>query len=95
MRREVLESKRKLETLLEEEVAYFCYPYGDFDEQVVATVREAGYEAALSCTRASAFGPEDPLRLPRKAISYGDSLAGFFWKIHMKNIRKRMPSSSQ
>jgi len=89
MRREVLESKRKLETLLEEEIPYFCYPYGDFDEQVVATVREAGYEVALSCTRASSFGPEDPLRLPRKAISYGDSLAGFFWKIHMKNYSKK------
>ncbi len=88
MVREVRESKGKLEALLEEEIAFFCYPYGDFDQDVVAAVREAGYKAALSCIRASAFGQEDPFLLPRKAISYGDSLAGFFWKIHMKNRPK-------
>jgi peptidoglycan/xylan/chitin deacetylase (PgdA/CDA1 family) len=88
MAREVRESKGKLEALLEEEIEFFCYPYGDFDQDVVAVVREAGYKAALSCGRASAFGHENPFLLPRKAISYGDSLAGFFWKIHMKNRPK-------
>lgn len=88
MRVEVALSKKKLETVLEEEIDFFCYPYGDFDDQVVAAVREAGYKAALSCIRASAFGGEDPLRLPRKAISFGDSLAGFWWKVHMKNKPK-------
>lgn len=88
MRSEVSLSKAKIEAVLEEEVEFFCYPYGDFDDQVVAAVREAGYKAALSCIRASAFGQEDPLLLPRKAISYGDSLAGFWWKVHMKNQQK-------
>jgi hypothetical protein len=30
------------------------------------------------------------LELPRKAISYGDSLAGVFWKLHMKNADRRL-----
>jgi peptidoglycan/xylan/chitin deacetylase (PgdA/CDA1 family) len=89
MRREVQASRRQLEILLEEEIGFFCYPYGDFDDEVVAAVREAGYKAALSCNRASSYGHEDPFKLPRKAISYGDSLAGFFWKLHMKNRPKR------
>jgi peptidoglycan/xylan/chitin deacetylase (PgdA/CDA1 family) len=88
MRREVHVSRQRLEALLEEEIEFFCYPYGDFDEDVVAAVREAGYKAALSCNRASTYGNEDPFKLPRKAISYGDSLAGFFWKLHMKNRPK-------
>ncbi len=88
MRREVFESKEKLAAMLGEEIEYFCYPAGDFDAEVVATVRQAGYRAALSCIRASAVAGDDLMLLPRKAISYGDSLAGFFWKLHMKNRRK-------
>jgi len=88
MHEEVAISKERLEKVLEEEIDYFCYPYGDFDDAVVDAVREAGYQAALSCIRASAFHREDPLRLPRKAVSHGDSLGGFFWKLHMKNKRK-------
>jgi hypothetical protein len=38
--------------------------------------------------RAAATPADDPLALPRKAISWGDSLAGYFWKLEMKNRRK-------
>jgi len=88
MREEIVQSKADLEHLLGEEVKYFCYPNGEFDEQVVATVRDAGYEAALTCERASATPFDDRFALPRKAISYGDSLLGYFWKLHMKHRRK-------
>jgi len=90
MCREVKESKRVLEELLDEKVDYFCYPCGDFDAGVVAAVKDAGYRGALSCIRASAeAGKVDPFLIPRKAISFGDSLAGFWWKIHMKHKPKQ------
>ncbi len=86
--REIAESKSALEDLLGEEVTSFCYPAGDYDEKVVKLVREAGYKAALTCDRGAATPGEDPLKLPRKAISFGDSLIGYFWKLHMKHRKK-------
>lgn len=86
--REILDSKRVLEELLGQEVKYFCYPVGDYDNDVVALVRDAGYEAALTCDRGAATSAEDPFMLPRKAISFGDSLMGYFWKLHMKHKKK-------
>jgi len=86
--REIADSKSALEDLLGEEVKFFCYPSGDYDENVVNLVREAGYKAALTCDRGAATPYEDPLTLPRKAISFGDSLIGYFWKLHMKHKKK-------
>jgi len=90
---EIVRSKADLEELLDQEIEYFCYPNGDFDDAVVATVREAGYKAALSCIRGSATPFDNIFILPRKAISYGDSLIGYFWKLHMKHKKKVQPAN--
>jgi len=87
-REEIECSKVALEELLGEEVRHFCYPYGSHDSQVVELARAAGYATAVTCVRAAATPADDPLALPRKAISWGDSLAGYFWKLEMKNRRK-------
>ena len=76
--------KDRLQQLLGEPIDHFCYPYGSHDDAVVDMVSAAGYRSAVTCDRASAFADADPLRLPRKAISFGDSLAGYAWKLHMK-----------
>jgi peptidoglycan/xylan/chitin deacetylase (PgdA/CDA1 family) len=87
---EVRESKLRMDAILDRPTAFFCYPYGDYDDRVRAVVRQAGFRAALSCIRGSAYpGREDPYQVPRKAISHGDTLAGFWWKLHMKNRRKQ------
>jgi peptidoglycan/xylan/chitin deacetylase (PgdA/CDA1 family) len=85
---EIRTSKAILEDLLGEKIKYFCYPNGDFNADVVEEVRKAGYTAGLSCIRGSATASDDPLILPRKAISYGDTLIGYFWKLHMKHKKK-------
>lgn len=85
---EVRRSKAELEAVLDAEVRHFCYPYGSHDAEVVETARAAGYATAVTCVRAGAAPGDDPLALPRKAISYGDNLAGVFWKLHMKNRPK-------
>jgi peptidoglycan/xylan/chitin deacetylase (PgdA/CDA1 family) len=91
MRREVFESKKQLEELLGEEVRHFCYPYGSHDLTAAEAVTEAGYQSAVTCLRAAATTDFDDFLLPRKAISYGDNLAGFFWKLAMKNKPKHKP----
>ncbi len=93
MRDEIVHSKARLEALLDEEVRHFCYPYGSHDPEVVETACLAGYASAVTCVRAAASPGMDPLALPRKAISYGDNLAGYFWKLTMKNLPKDAPAS--
>lgn len=87
---EIRRSKMMLEELLGREVKHLCYPYGSHNKQVVELAREAGYQTAVTCVRASATAGDDLLALPRKAISYGDNLAGYFWKLHMKHARKEL-----
>lgn len=88
---EVHDSKAQLEQLLGETVRHFCYPYGSHDPTAVAAVESAGYASAVTCLRAAATPAFDPLLLPRKAISYGDNLAGYFWKLQMKDKPKQAP----
>jgi peptidoglycan/xylan/chitin deacetylase (PgdA/CDA1 family) len=94
MREEVSQSKQSLEELLDESVDHFCYPYGDYDREVMAAVRHSGFRAALTCMRGDAAPGDDPLQLPRKAISFGDSLLGYLWKLEGKRKRKGSPLPS-
>ena len=93
-REEIFASRRRLEDLLGETVEHFCYPYGDYDEETRRLVRLAGYRSALTCIRGAANEADNPLEIPRKAISYGDSLLGYAWKLHMKHSRKAAPRTA-
>jgi len=43
---EIAEAKRVLENLLEEPVAHFAYPNGDYSEREIAYLQKAGYRSA-------------------------------------------------
>ena len=88
MRCEVQDSKAQLEDVLQTPVPHFCYPYGDYDPAVRDAVSKAGFQSGLTCIRGAANGADNAFEIPRKAISYGDSLAGYWWKLHMKHRRK-------
>ena len=87
-RHEIADSKAELEDVLGEPVRFFAYPYGDYNPNVRDAVEQAGYRAALTCSRGAANTSPNPFEIPRKAISYGDNLLGFFWKLAVKNQRK-------
>ncbi len=87
-RAEILDSKSELEDVLGEPVVDFCYPYGDYDLRSRDLVIQAGYSSALTCIRGAANTADNPFEIPRKAISYGDNLIGFLWKLQFKNKRK-------
>lgn len=87
-RRELADSKVALEDLLGEEVGHLCYPYGSFNLDAVRAAAEIGYISATTCLRGPAEPGDHPLVLPRKAISFGDDLIGYFWKIAVKNTPK-------
>jgi peptidoglycan/xylan/chitin deacetylase (PgdA/CDA1 family) len=84
-RAEIFESKERLEDLLGKEVLDFCYPYGSYNEAVRALVEEAGYQTGLTCKRGAAERSDNAHEINRKAISYGDSLLGYAWKLLKSN----------
>jgi peptidoglycan/xylan/chitin deacetylase (PgdA/CDA1 family) len=45
---EVTNSRRKLAALVGREVGLFAFPYGDHDDRVIATCRQAGYERVFA-----------------------------------------------
>jgi peptidoglycan/xylan/chitin deacetylase (PgdA/CDA1 family) len=87
-RRELEDSKAALEDLLGEPVRHLCYPFGSFDLGAVTAAARAGYVSATTCLRGAATRLDHPLVLPRKAISYGDNLLGYWWKLAMKDAPK-------
>ena len=88
VRAEVTRSRDRLQEVLDAPVEHFCYPYGSYDLQVLEAVAAAGYRSATTCVRAPASPGDDPLALPRKAISFGDNTVGLAWKLHLKNRPK-------
>lgn len=86
--REIRDSRSRLEDLLGRPVRHFCYPYGDYDAHSRDLVAAAGYASGLTCIRGAGNRADNRWEIPRKAISYGDNLVGYFWKLHMKHERK-------
>lgn len=80
LRREVAESKLRLEDLLGAEVSSFAYPGGRVDPRVRAAVAEAGYRVAMAVGQGLAWWG-DPLLFPRINVSAKDNLAGFAAKV--------------
>lgn len=91
IRKEVNDSKSALEDLLGASVEHFCYPYGSYNKTCMQVVKQAGYHSATTCLRAAATASFDPHALPRKAISYGDTLLGYWWKLVGKNEPGKKP----
>jgi len=88
LRQEMSDSRKRLEDGLGEDIRHFCYPYGSHDLASLRAAAEAGYQSAVTCQRGRATAQLDPLALPRKAVSFGDDLFGFFWKLAFKHAPK-------
>ncbi len=68
LKREILESKQKLEKLIEHEVKYFAYPRGKYNTRVVEIVKKSGYKAGFSI-EPGYFKNENKYALPRTVIN--------------------------
>ncbi|HMD37383.1 MAG TPA: trifunctional glycosyltransferase/class I SAM-dependent methyltransferase/polysaccharide deacetylase [Vicinamibacterales bacterium] len=67
-RREIADDRAALGRALGRPVDLFSYPYGDFDGETVAVVREAGYRAAVTVASGVILAGCDRLLLPRYEV---------------------------
>ncbi len=81
LRREISDSKKVLEGVVNNKVALFSYPHGVFSKRVEAVLKEEGHIAA--CTSITGFNnnKSDVFELKRIEIRGGDSLQDFINKI--------------
>jgi peptidoglycan/xylan/chitin deacetylase (PgdA/CDA1 family) len=71
LRRELRESRSRLEEALKRRVDLFCYPNGDYDQRVSREVARAGYRIAVTCVNGLNRTGEDPLALRRVPAENG------------------------
>jgi peptidoglycan/xylan/chitin deacetylase (PgdA/CDA1 family) len=68
VQREVIDSKRWLEELLERPVSSFAYPYGAHDPRVRAAVIAAGFQSAAAVKNAISHRDDDPWAIARWTV---------------------------
>jgi peptidoglycan/xylan/chitin deacetylase (PgdA/CDA1 family) len=55
----------------------FCYPFGDYTDQSIEDLQEAGFEVAVTTNYGKAQPGDNPLLLPRIRISQSTNIATF------------------
>lgn len=79
--REVEFSKKKLEDRLSVEIKSFCYPYGDYNQQIRDMVEKAGYRYAFTTKHGSFNRQDDPFQIKRLTVFGNMTLLEFGLKI--------------
>jgi peptidoglycan/xylan/chitin deacetylase (PgdA/CDA1 family) len=74
---QLLSSKAWLQRLVRQPMLDFAYPSGQFDARVVAAVRAAGYDTAVTVIAGNYHGLADRYTWTRVRVSGGESLAEF------------------
>lgn len=69
IRREITNSKQRIEERLGRDVLSFCYPSGDVDDRTEKAARDAGYKAAVTTQWGANSSPANPWRLRRCDIN--------------------------
>lgn len=89
-RQEIVESRRKLQTLLGVPVLSFSYPFGAYDEESVHYAHYAGYIAALGLGNETLQGSKNLFYLYRQAVKGWDDLRTFAlllpWREDLENL---------
>ncbi|MDX2177850.1 MAG: polysaccharide deacetylase family protein [Candidatus Sumerlaeia bacterium] len=96
LRREVADSKARLEDALGAPVPSFAYPYGAYCDRSVRAVQEAGFRVAVSTIRGNRNGPGDRFLLrrvmvqpDRTGLRFRYSFTPFYrWAHDWKNRRR-------
>jgi peptidoglycan/xylan/chitin deacetylase (PgdA/CDA1 family) len=96
LKRELRDSKSRLESILKRRVEQFCYPNGDHDQRVSREVARAGYRIAVTCVNGLNNRGADLLTLRRVPAEqdlsrFAQSTCGFE---ELKHKARRMAAGS-
>jgi len=81
---EITKSKLDLEKQFDCSVEHFCYPYGSYNNEIVAITKRAGYSTATTVDRSRAKSGDNLLTLPRVPITHRTFAHLFLMKILSK-----------
>jgi len=90
MQTELIEPPRMLAKSIGRPISFLAYPYGRFDDAVLARVKEQGYQAAFTVRRESNAAFADILRISRSQIYAEMTLEQFAKNLnvfHPENLR--------
>ena len=94
-KKEIFESKKKIEEIVHDEVITFAYPYGKLNQKLKEIVKEAGYEFGIATDSGSAVIDEDWYEIRRIILfpktgkrSFKRKVSGHynFWKTRMGEV---------
>lgn len=77
IKKEIIDSKKKLEKQLGTTVDYFAYPKGIFNDVIIKAVKNAGYKAAFAVLPSCVNKASNKWYLPRVVIDATHSIADF------------------
>ncbi len=67
---EIFQSKTDLEKKFQVPINHFCYPYGNFDDEIVNIIKKAGYQTATTTIRGRSKKANNFLTLPRVSVTH-------------------------
>ena len=70
-------SKRLLERIINKEITSFSYPHGDYNQDLRLLVDSIGFSNAVTCNSDFTNPASGLFELPRKYITYFDTLDSF------------------
>jgi peptidoglycan/xylan/chitin deacetylase (PgdA/CDA1 family) len=74
---EIVGCKEHLERIIEKKLHSFSYPHGSYNNDIVQLVSKSGFECAVTCKADFIYGEEDLFQLPRKYVTYTDTIYSF------------------
>jgi len=91
LRREIFDSKTKLELDLKTNVDFFVYPYGKLNQKAEEMVKQAGYKMAFTTAYGMDLSKDKLLEEPRVRVHGQNSLEKF--KQLFEKVTRRDPAS--
>jgi len=78
---ELTKSKSELENIVGKTVSSFCYPSGNYNDEVAEDVRKSGYLIATTTKIGTSSTSADKITLPRQRINSSDGINTFIKKL--------------
>lgn len=94
---EIKGSKDWLEKIIGKEVPLFCYPFGRYDTEAIAVVKEAGFHGARTTAHSHTELPASTYEMPTTLHVYPfpfrkKASGGYYWRVLLEPLMQRYSS---